>query len=168
MPFYLGSNGSESFRFWSRVLIAENGCWEWQGAVDGKGYGAFVLQRKAPGEKAKQVTSYWWAYTHCVGQVLAGNHLHHKCENTLCVNPLHLEQLTPKAHVAESLNNPCCINRLKTHCKRGHPLDANNTRINKDGSRQCKLCAYLRNKAPKHKIYMRNYMRERMRKIRHE
>lgn len=33
---------------------------------------------------------------------------------------------------------------LKTHCKYGHPYDAENTRINKCGSRQCKTCERIR------------------------
>lgn len=33
------------------------------------------------------------------------------------------------------------FNRAKTHCKRGHPFDAENTHVRPDGSRSCRTCA---------------------------
>jgi hypothetical protein len=34
------------------------------------------------------------------GPIPDGLELHHKCENTRCVNPDHMEPLTPKEHTA--------------------------------------------------------------------
>jgi len=30
-------------RFWAKVKVIENGCWEWDGALDRGGYGVFWL-----------------------------------------------------------------------------------------------------------------------------
>ena len=64
-----------------------NGCWEWQGAQD-HGYG-----------KMKRDQILWWShryfYTKIRGPIPPGLHLHHKCENKICVNPDHLEPMSP-------------------------------------------------------------------------
>jgi hypothetical protein len=38
------------------------------------------------------------AYEHYVGPLIEGHHIHHKCCNDICVNPDHLQQVTPKEH----------------------------------------------------------------------
>ncbi len=39
---------------------------------------------------------------------------------------------------------PACFNSTKTHCKNGHPFDAENTYVGKDRKRQCRACKRLR------------------------
>jgi hypothetical protein len=141
MGHKIGWRGTEEIRFWSKVrLDSESGCWEWIGALDGKGYGAFTLNRDTPGEPARQVTAYEWAYEYCIGPIHSGKQLHHFCENIRCVNPFHLEPLTPKEHVAVSINNPCFKNANKTQCKHGHEFTEQNTYLHPDGSRKCRIC----------------------------
>jgi hypothetical protein len=40
-------------------------------------------------------------------------------------------------------------NTTKTHCPYGHPYTPDNTRITKQGARQCKTCMYLRQRRNK-------------------
>jgi len=64
-----------------------SGCWLWHGSADGRGYGIFR------GKRAHRVS-----YVIHVGEIAPGLQLHHLCQVTACVNPAHLEALTPQAH----------------------------------------------------------------------
>lgn len=62
-------------------------CWIWKGCKDAKGYGRVRFKGKM----------YW---THRLmyatannGRIKHGLHVHHKCFNPSCVNPLHLEAM---------------------------------------------------------------------------
>lgn len=82
--------------FW----IAEDGpldtpCWVWQGALNSRGYAS----QGSRGKKTWQV--HVRNLETRLGRPLhAGHQAHHRCENKACVNPDHLEELTPKQHVA--------------------------------------------------------------------
>lgn len=66
-------------------------------------------------------------------------HIHHKCRNTRCWNPNHLELLTVKEHTTK---------QKYTHCINGHEVNDKNTYTNKKtGFRRCRVCnkeAHLR------------------------
>lgn len=51
-----------------------------------------------------------------------------------CVNPDHLEAVTPRENVLRSLS-PCAVNARKTHCASGHPLSGENHRHRRPGRR---------------------------------
>lgn len=110
---------------------SEDECWVWTGAVWGK-YGTARIGVKA-------YAAHKLAYTYWIGAVPPGKQLDHLCRNTLCVNPKHLEPVTPKENVlrGESLS---AKNARKTHCKRGHKLDDANTYMRPDGTRGCRNC----------------------------
>lgn len=78
-------------RFWSKVNKTET-CWLWTGTVQRSGYGYFTLDRRE--RRAHRV-----AYELLVGEIPEGHGLHHHCEVKLCVNPAHLEPVTPRDHI---------------------------------------------------------------------
>jgi len=79
-------------RFWQKVRMAgSDECWEWQGA---KLHGHGQFYNGVGGNKI----AHRVAYELLVGPIPAGAHLHHRCVNRSCVNPVHLEPIMPDAH----------------------------------------------------------------------
>lgn len=70
----------------------EHGCIWWRKTPDSRGYGAMTVDGRE--RRAHQL-----AYLLRHGELPpAGFHLHHVCENKLCVNPSHLAVLTEAEH----------------------------------------------------------------------
>lgn len=105
-------------------------CWLWTAAQDGRGYGQIHIDGMP--EKAYRV-----AYRLFVGPIEGGLHIDHLCRVRPCVNPAHLEMVT----LAENNKRQVHHNALKTHCRNGHPYDAENTRYASYGyGRVCRIC----------------------------
>lgn len=82
------------------VVDGETGCWIWQRVRNELGYG--LIRRvsrdatKGPGtQKRTTTTAHRYYYEMAHGPVPTGLHVDHLCRNTACVNPAHLEVVTP-------------------------------------------------------------------------
>lgn len=79
-------------RFWSYVTESPSGCWLWVGAIGSNGYGVFRLSDKS-------ASAHRYSWEQLVGQIPDGLHLDHLCRIRNCVNPAHLEPVTPRVNV---------------------------------------------------------------------
>lgn len=69
-------------RFWEHVQKSD-GCWEWQGARDGGGYGYFS-------SGSGRVRAHRFSYTLANGPIPDGLYVCHTCDNPPCVRLDHL------------------------------------------------------------------------------
>jgi len=119
------------------------GCWQWLGAAYGYGYGSIRRHGKTVGV-------HRFVYEELVGPIAPGMQIDHLCRNRRCVNPSHLEPVTPQVNVLRG-RGAGAQNRDKTHCKRGHEFTEENTRHhNRSGggsARTCIACQRIRNRA---------------------
>jgi hypothetical protein len=143
-------------RFWAKVDRSggATACWPWTAAKTPDNYGQFQARGVWAG------SAHRLAYMLTVGEIPAGLHLDHLCHTNdpscdkgsdcphrLCVNPAHLEPVTPRENAARVRGNFGEINRAKTACPAGHPYNAENTFWVQDRAtphRRCRTCARAR------------------------
>lgn len=88
LPFVSGHNKRGTTRL-DRYRVLASGCWEWLGSRSRKGYGrAQVAGEHTPAHRAV------YEATHGV-RLPEDLHLDHLCRNVWCVNPAHLEAVSP-------------------------------------------------------------------------
>jgi hypothetical protein len=120
-------------RFAEKVASVEGSeCLEWIGARGGSGsYGKFCIEHVRP---AHPLTDYSHrvSYELFVGDIAEGMEVDHLCRNGMCVNPEHLEVVTPQENKARTTT---------THCLRGHEKNEANLYVYPDGRRgYCRVC----------------------------
>lgn len=111
-------------RFLERYEVnPDTGCWEWQGYLFDNGYGGLTVDG-AP-RAAHRV-----AYELFAGPIPAGLVIDHLCAVACCVNPAHLEAVTPEENRRRQ-------QLRQTHCRNGHELVGENLLL----VRRCRTCA---------------------------
>ena len=138
-------------RLAKRIAVQPNGCWEWRGVVNKKGYSQILWE-------GKTVRVHSLVYRLLNGPLPPGLVPDHLCRVKHCVNPAHLEPVTNRENTLRG-TSPSAHNAKKTHCSRGnHPLNGANLRI-KQGKygplRACRTCERELNR-----VLQRLYYRE--------
>lgn len=128
-------------KFFSQIQVLKNGCWQWTGGKYSNGYARSRFL-------SKEHLVHRWAYEQFIGPIPDDLDCHHVCYNRSCVNPAHLELRTNRDNVLDKdSSSPALKNMNKTHCKRDHLFDINNTLLDKNGWRSCRICHKERERA---------------------
>lgn len=87
----------EIMRFMSHVKKLRCGCWVWTGCLDENGYGRFRW-------RGKTVWVTRFSFAAFKGPIPAHRHINHiipPCKHHSCINPDHINLLTPSANSRE-------------------------------------------------------------------
>ena len=123
-------------RFEEKYLPEPNsGCWLWTASTDKGGYGKITVDRR-------QIGAHRISYQLHKGQIPAGLDLDHVCRVRCCVNPDHLEPVSRSENCRRGDTGKSAgeRKRAKTHCPQGHGYTVENTYIDNNGGRHCRLC----------------------------
>jgi len=143
---------------WRRIMPEPNsGCWLWTGHTIGTErwgrYGAWSQHGENMAHRA--------VYVMLRGAIARGLELDHLCKVKLCVNPDHMEPVTP------SVNRGRCGHiiaaRASLCCRKGHLWSEQVPLIDRNGYRKCATCnaewcraKYLRRKLRKESEHVAN------------
>lgn len=122
-------------KLYQRVLCdIRTQCYIWQSITTATGYGKF-----------RNKSAHRQVYSIVKGEIPEGYLIDHLCNTRNCINPDHLQLSTPKEN--GSRERAKHWNSQKTHCKRGHEYNEENTKytMRKYGHdgwvlRTCKEC----------------------------
>ncbi len=124
-------------RFWSKIRVLPSGCWEWTASKNGDGYGMFLTGSRRDGT-CRPSRAHRVAYEALIAPIPSGLTLDHLCRKRDCVNPADLEPVTASENVLRGIGLGA-KNKRKSHCKRGHPFNAENTYCFRR-RRLCRIC----------------------------
>jgi len=114
------------------------GCWLWTGAIDSGGYARISVA-------GKNATAHRVSYELANGAIATGLQIDHLCRIRHCVNPAHLEAVSPRVNTLRS-TAVTAVNAIKTECPLGHSLSGDNLLL--EGRwRRCRICRTAQNRA---------------------
>jgi hypothetical protein len=114
------------------------GCDEWEMSVGKHGYGQIWIAGRC--FLAHRVV---WMQEHGHTDL----HILHACDNPRCIRLDHLRAGTPSENMRDAVARGRHGMARKTECHRGHPFTPENTRINPDGARVCRICSRERDRS---------------------
>lgn len=117
--------------------IFQSRCWLWTGAKIKGGYAIF-RRSVANDPLSTKVLVHRFAFQMRYGAIPDGMEVDHMCRVRNCVNPHHLDVVTP----TENKQRAGLFNR-KDHCGYGHPMVDSNIYIS-GRQRSCKTCNFRR------------------------
>lgn len=134
------------------IFNSKTECWEWsKSRFSNSGYAR--LSVKGVSKCAHRIS-----YEAFVGPIPTGYQVDHLCRVRHCVNPDHLEPVTPRENFLRG-TSPAAINNRRKFCIWGHPLSGNNLYITKSKKRMCVACKNARYR----EYYQKNLAQERSR-----
>jgi hypothetical protein len=89
----------------TKFIEKTDGCWNWKGHVGRNGYGQFSVNNIA-------TSVHRVAYRLWIGDIPDGSVVHHKCSTKACVNPKHLQAVTPQENVAEMIERNFYLDKI--------------------------------------------------------
>lgn len=133
-------------KIFSKVDISNvAGCWLWNGTKDSSGYGQLTFDKTKNNirtRKTVQATRIVWE--EYVGNISKDMLVCHTCDNPGCVRPDHLFLGTAKDNMRDMAIKIRGFWQKKTHCKRGHEYNQENTYKWKMNTRDCRICQRIR------------------------
>lgn len=145
-------------RFWRHVdKDHESGCWLWTAGLTTAGYGQFNASEGGVRRTVRAHTFAWEILRGPRGDLQLDHVCHSRstcdagndCIHRRCLNPDHLELVTPAENARRAAANNRAAQRQKwaerTHCKQGHPWTPENLTLYVEAARgitraRCKTC----------------------------
>lgn len=125
-------------RIWRNITVDESGCWVWEAHLQSAGYAQVMID-------GQRFLLHRLTYTMFVGPIPDGLQIDHLCRVRRCVNPEHLDPVTPTENTMRG-ESPHAKNAAKKSCLRGHPLTGENLYLTPNGARRCRTCRRLHKK----------------------
>jgi hypothetical protein len=113
-------------------IIPLTGCWMWVGSLTGC-HGK--LNYSQLGFMGRKIATHRASYELFVGRIPEGMEVDHLCRHPWCINPAHLEAVTPMENWRRS-SNPAAVNNRRPTCIRGHEYSG----LDHKGNRKCAVC----------------------------
>lgn len=137
------------------LVWIETGCWIWQPKTHGDGgYGAFRFS-KGPGLGMGSGYAHRLAWELTYGPIPEGLDVCHRCDVPPCCWPEHLFLGTPQDNYDDMRAKGRARQGLswssRTHCVNGHEFNPENTNVDRDNKRICRVCKRIRTAATRAK-----------------